>query len=274
MPLFVFVSGYFSTKSNRTTQERVVSILKIYLLAQFFYFIVNKIIFENSSSEFQIFSPNWTMWYFLSLMCWYIISDFIKKKKIWFILSILISLYIGFDESVGAYASISRTFFFLPYFIAGMSFKKEFIEKLSKYKYTLAMLSLVFLVILYFLSDDIQVDLLFQYTRYLTYFDRPSFPFFIRIFHYIGSFILGAFIISAIPKRKTKLSKVGEISIVLFLSHSFIIKILYKYSFVNYSTPLKVLISELTILLITILVSLLYVYIKPLIKKTISELRF
>lgn len=273
MPLFSFISGYFNNKSTRTTQENVVGILKIYLFSQILYYIINILIFENSSYNLEFFSPAWTMWYFLSLMSWYIISDFIKNKKRWLLISILISLYIGFDSSVSSYASISRTFFFLPYFIAGMCFKEDYFEKLKHYRYKLAIISFVFIFILYVLSDSIPIELLFEYTKYSTYFDNLLFPFSIRIFHYICSILVGAFIISVASKEKTILSFLGKSSVVLYVCHGLIIRILHKYSFLNYSTPLNILVSELTIIIITILFSLLYVYLIPIIKNITLKLR-
>ena len=198
MPLFTFVSGYFCTKSKRTTQEKVMKIFKIYLGVQIFYFFLNRFVFK-SSLTLEFFTPQWTMWYLLSLIFWYILSDYIKDKKKWLILSLIVSLAIGFDDSVGSYASVSRTFFFLPYFVAGMMFKKEYLEKLKKYRIHLLLSSIAVLFFLYLLKDDTMLELLFEYTKYGFYYDNRLFPFFIRIFHYIGSFILGGLILSYIP---------------------------------------------------------------------------
>jgi len=260
-------------KSNRTTQEKVISILKIYLISQLFYFIINKVFFEETSIKLEFFMPAWTMWYFLSLICWYIISDYIKNKKLWILISILISLFIGFDSSVGGFASISRTFFFLPFFIAGMCFKEDYFEKLRRYKYALAMLSVVFIVFLYLISDVMPVELLFEYTQYLTNFGSSLSPFLVRIFHYISSMVVGAFLISVTSKSKTILSILGRYSVVLYVCHSLIIKVLYKYAYINYSTPFNVLVSELTIIFIVILVSLLYINIISIIKNITSKLK-
>ena len=49
MPLFTFISGYFSEKSSRSTQEKVSSIFKIYVGMQIFYFVLEHFYFENDS---------------------------------------------------------------------------------------------------------------------------------------------------------------------------------------------------------------------------------
>lgn len=265
MPLFTFVSGYFCTKSKRTTQEKVIKIFKIYLGAQIFYFLLNKFVF-SSSLTLEFFTPQWTMWYLLSLIFWYILSDYIKDKKKWLILSLIVSLAIGFDDSVGSYASVSRTFFFLPYFVAGMMFKKEYLEKLKKYKIHLLLSSIVVLFVLYLLKDGTMLELLFEYTKYGFYYDNRLFPFFIRIFHYIGSFILGGLILSFIPSKATKLHTIGQNSLIMYICHGAVIKFLYITPLVNYSTPFRVVLSEITILLVLFIITLGYVKAKSIYK--------
>lgn len=265
MPLFTFVSGYFCTKSKRTTQEKVIKIFKIYLGVQIFYFLLNKFVF-SSSLTLEFFTPQWTMWYLLSLIFWYILSDYIKDKKKWLILSLIVSLAIGFDDSVGSYASVSRTFFFLPYFVAGMMFKKEYLEKLKKYKIHLLLSSIVVLFVLYLLKDGTMLELLFEYTKYGFYYDNRLFPFFIRIFHYIGSFILGGLILSFIPSKATKLHTIGQNSLIMYVCHGAVIKLLYITPLVNYSTPFRVVLSEITILLVLFIITLGYVKAKSIYK--------
>ena len=265
MPLFTFVSGYFCTKSKRTTQEKVIKIFKIYLGVQIFYFLLNKFVF-SSSLTLEFFTPQWTMWYLLSLIFWYILSDYIKDKKKWLILSLIVSLAIGFDDSVGSYASVSRTFFFLPYFVAGMMFKKEYLEKLKNYRIHLLLSSIVVLFVLYLLKDGTMIELLFEYTKYGFYYDNRLFPFFIRIFHYIGSFILGGLILSFIPSKATKLHTIGQNSLIMYICHGAVIKLLYITPLVNYSTPFRVVLSEITILLVLFIITLGYVKAKSIYK--------
>ena len=255
MPLFTFVSGYFCTKSKRTTQEKVIKIFKIYLCVQIFYYLLNRFVF-SSSLTLEFFTPQWTMWYLLSLIFWYILSDYIKDKKKWLILSLIVSLAIGFDDSVGSYASVSRTFFFLPYFVVGMMFKKEYLEKLKKYRIHLLLSSIVVLFVLYLLKDQTMLELLFEYTKYEFYYDNRLFPFFIRIFHYVGSFVLGGLILSYTPSKVTKLHTIGQYSLIMYIFHGAVIKLIYITPLVNYSTPFRVVLSEITILLVLFIITL------------------
>lgn len=270
MPLFTFVSGYFCKKSKRTTQEKVIKIFKVYVGAQIFYTLFEQIVFRNEYIKLEFFSPRWTLWYLLSLMSWYILSDFIKDKKRWLIVSICLALYIGMDYGVGSYASISRTFFFLPFFIAGMIFEKRHIEYLkSKIKYILV--AALFIVgILFYIRKRVPLELFFEYSRYTSLFGSAMFPFIMRVFHYIGGFLISFIILAIMTPKKTALSKIGENSLVLYVLHSGVTKILCKFSFIKYSTPLYICFSETAIIATTIALSFGYVALKKKIKNYID----
>ena len=257
MPMFAFISGYFNNKSSRTTQEKVVDTFKIYVFAQVFYFALNRIL-GDKTMKLQIFTTQWTMWYFLSLTCFYIISDYIKDKRKWFIFSIIASISIGFDYSVGSYGSISRTFFFLPFFIAGMNFKDKYMESIKKYKYIFICISILCLGFLYIISEHTPVELLFEYSRYTSEFNSAAFPLFMRIFHYISGFSVSAVILLLIPKRKTILSFIGQNSIIMYLTDAAVIKILNKYKIISYSSFSNIIISEIVILSICISITFFY----------------
>lgn len=271
MPLFAFVSGYFCKKSRRTTTEKVIEIFKLYIGVQIFYFFFERFI-GNSYVRLEFLSPKWTMWYLLSLIFWYVISDYIKNKKKWFIASIIIALLIGMDRSVGVYISTSRTFFFLPFFIAGLAFNKEsYLVKIRKHKFKLVALSAIILSILYLLADSTPLELLFEYSTYTEYFDRIYFPLFIRGLHYLGAFIIGATIMAFVPEKKTPISIIGENSLIMYVTHGAVVKYLYKQPWVRYNTPLNVFLSEVVILGTVIAITLTYSHLKKKRKTKTSE---
>ncbi|MGL4850855.1 MAG: acyltransferase family protein [Clostridium sp.] len=246
MPLFTFVSGYFSKKSKRTTREKVVHTLKIYVFIQIFYVIFTNLLLNGSYTVTLVF-PQWTFWYLLTLMWLYIIEDYIKNKKLWLICSILLSLLIGFDTSIGTTGSFSRTFFFLPFFIAGLMFEKKHIEILKAKRTLLLISSVIILWILYTFNYLIPIDMLFEYTNYKYFTDFTLFPLCIRIFHYIGAFIIGAFVLSIIPKKRYYISEIGRNSLYMYLVHAFTIYIIFPILYFN-TVPQIILASIVTVL--------------------------
>lgn len=269
MPVFTFVSGYFSKRSKRTTIQKVKHIFTIYVLAQILYVAYYNYILHGEL-DFTLLATQWTFWYLLSLTAWYIISDYIKNEKLWFIGSIIFSLVIGFDTSVGSNGSFSRTFFFLPFFIAGMMFKREYIETIKKYRNYLLTGSIIILIILYFLQNYIPVDLLFEYTNYEHFIDLGLFPLFCRAFHYIGAFLIGGFLLSIIPQKRTPLSSLGKMSLYMYLFHGTVANTMLPY--LNFNTLFSCILSCVTVVLICIIISIGIQHLSKTIKEKNKEL--
>lgn len=269
MPLFTFISGYFCKKSKRSTVNKVFDTAKIYFFAQTFYFIFNRYILNRTSVKFQLLYPSWTLWYLLALTVWYVISDHIKNYKKAFILSVAASLIIGFDGSIGTYASASRIFFFLPFFIAGMAFNKEqFLEKYKKYAVHFGILTSVVLLILFFIREFTSVEYFFEYTSYTYYTDSALYPFILRVFHYIGGFIICGFLLIVFTDKKTFLTWFGKNSLILYISHAAVIHLLTLRPILKYGSWLQLILSESFIIavlfVLAIIIKKVTAYIKSL----------
>lgn len=272
MPLFAFISGYFYKNSRRNVKEMITKTISLYFFFQIFYYFFDKLLFKSPGIDIQLFYPRWTLWYLLTLTFLYIICSFISNKKIWFIVSLIISIIIGYDTSVGTHISLSRTFFFLPIFILGMIFKEEYINIIKKYlKYLIPCLFII-IIILFSIRNKVTVDVFFEYTYYEFHNDNANISMLLRIFHYLSAFIIGSILLALTPKKKTFLSYLGKNSLLLYLAHSGITKLLFKLSLLKYDTPFKIVTSELKVVISTILVSFLYLKIKPIIKKTIKSI--
>lgn len=269
MPMFAFVSGYFSKISKRSTKERVIDTTKLYLSAQIFYTFFNFLILKKSSVRLELLMPQWTLWYLLSMIFWYIISDYILDYKKWLMGSVCLSLIIGLDGSIGTIASVSRTVFFLPFFIIGRTFKEDYIEKLKKHKSKFVILTIVVLISLIKLSDETPIELLFEYTNYTWYFEKPWFPMFIRVFHYISSIIIGGFILTVIPIKITNITILGKNSLIMYISHSGIVQLLLDFDIIKYNSLFSIIISTIIVILTVIIFTLIIVNVR-LIKRKVS----
>ena len=215
--------------------------------------------------------PQWTLWYLLSMICWYIISDYVGNYKKWIIWSTIIAMVAGLDSSIGTTASASRTLFFLPFFIAGMAFKEEYIYILKKNKIKISIGLIVTIVILWCLNEETPVELLFEYTKYTWYFDRPWFPMFLRAFHYISAIIVGMAIFTFMPRDMKKMAKVGRYSLIMYLTHSGIIQILISFKFLKYNSLLEVVLSTIIIIVTVVGVTFSYVYIRDKMNEKITK---
>ncbi|MGL5379295.1 acyltransferase family protein [Clostridium sp.] len=262
MPLFTFVSGYFNKLSKRTTKEKVIDTVKLYLYAQVFYTFFNFLILGRWHISFQLLMPQWTLWYLLSMVFWYIIADYIKDYKKWIIGSILVSLLIGLDSSVGTIGSVSRTLFFLPFFILGMAFEKEHLNIIRKNKVRILACSILTVLILFLLNNSTPIELFFQYAKYTWYFEKPWFPMFMRLFHYISAIVVGSAIMAYMPKKKTIITEIGKYSLIMYLVHSGVSEILISYNILRYTSLITTVISTVIIVVIVVFITLYYVKYK------------
>lgn len=272
MPLFTFVSGYFARRSNRSTQEKVTSTIKIYIIAQIAYTLFYKFIINVDDIKLKILYPHWTLWYLLSLTCWYIIADYIKDSKKWIIGSIIASLLIGLDTTVGGFVSISRTVFFLPFFIAGYSMDKQCIDKIMTKKRIIFIVCFIILGISYVLKHEIPVDALYEYCDYKWHFEITTQGLIIRIFHYIAAFITGAGVMALTSKNKTFWAFYGRNSLIVYLIHAAVIKVVSDFKIVNVYDKTSAFIYTIVVLAIVALITHLYVKINEKIKDRQIEL--
>src|SRR5665648_805103 len=101
MPLFIFISGYFSKNVDKCRNNAVKQLL--------IPFIVFNIIWYASVGNFKfpLYSAGWTLWYILSLFFWrFFLKNIIKIK--WILgLSIVLGLLVGIVDKYGSVLSFS-----------------------------------------------------------------------------------------------------------------------------------------------------------------------
>ena len=159
MPVFIFVSGYFSKKSDSDEYYRktISNCLIPYLLFDFIYGLFE---FNGSvwGSAAAILYPRWTLWFLLSLFMWRIMVKPVSLIRGAFWLSVLFSLFVGFTE-MGVFMSLSRTFGFFPFFLAGYLIPEQYIEKVRKMNKWNAAFALAFAVGSLFVIQSLEVDI-------------------------------------------------------------------------------------------------------------------
>lgn len=125
MPLFVFVSGYFSKKRCLTeTIHKNLHILKVFVIFQVFNLLLKYIILSHNPSLSDIITPGFALWYLLAIFYWRVLLSLIKdtnREMIFLICTIIISIVTGFLP-IGGQFGFQRTMSFLPFFYLGVLF--------------------------------------------------------------------------------------------------------------------------------------------------------
>ncbi len=218
MPLFIFISGYFSQK-----EDKYQVLIRNYLLP---YFIFNTI-WMLLHGRLNILTPLYVFWYLLSLFLWKVFAKYLIKIRGILLLSILLSLYIGCFVEADRFLSISRTISFLPFFIAGVLCKQTYLAYIRQVKKCYSIVALI-------IATAIVVSI----------YKYQVIP--IKMFEYIQSYeatkvgdvegilmrgmlilLAGLFsfaIVNLVPIKLTKITRIGQYTITIYLLHVFIIK--------------------------------------------------
>ena len=127
MPLFVFVSGYFSTTSGIKVKHQVIRLLETYIVCQLIsiYYLY---IIQEPISILTFLNPYCLYWYLWCLILWKILLYFIGErfdniKCLLIIVSITIGLLSGYFP-FRAFA-VNRFFSLMPFFLTGYYIKKK-----------------------------------------------------------------------------------------------------------------------------------------------------
>ncbi len=244
MPLFAFISGYFSKKAGTKNLDNLLFKFIIYqiLFAILFssvslynngYEIIKAINVENLTI-FQaigyILSPIWLLWYLISLISWRLLLLVFSKDKRYIILAFILGILIVFLPINEYVLSLQRTFGLFPFFLIGFYVSEKEIKEY------LAIDNRIYMIVILMLTTYIFYQLTFykmdyEYFYYLNNYLSLNINFvegvFLRCLTYIYSLLLMAIVLLVVPERKTIFSYIGINSFSVYILHAVVYVILY-----------------------------------------------
>ena len=241
MPGFAFVSGYFSKKNDGRIFEKVLSKQIIPLVVFQCMFEIFSILFSHhfTGATFSL-TPYWTLWYLLSLAFWRIFFQLLHRVKFIFIISVILALGVGTVTSIGYPLSISRTIVLFPLFLLGNVFKEnEILEKLKKSRFfpILIAISLAILVGAFIYVWKMRLP----NGIYLNSYNYKSCGFgwkkggLLRLINLTLAFLCIMAIIVLTPQKQFFASEIGRNSMIPYIVHGFLLKILLIHRFHFYT---------------------------------------
>jgi fucose 4-O-acetylase-like acetyltransferase len=134
MPLFIFISGYFSRKKDKELWPSIWKLLEPLIVFQTVA-IITKLINGGETSFRDILTPWYVLWYLLSLIYWRLMlqvipESILRNAKLILPTAFGISILTGFLP-IDNFLSLHRTFAFMPFFFLGycMRGKNLFLPK-------------------------------------------------------------------------------------------------------------------------------------------------
>lgn len=157
MPAFILISGHFSRKikSKADLKKIAKTLILPYVIFQLIYSLYYKSIFGDGV-EVEFFEPRYALWFLLSMVMWKLMLLVFGGHKAMVLVSIVVSLLVGYMSEVNEWLTLSRTFFFFPFFLIGYYLNRENFAKMkNKWNVRVASTLAVMLVLLVYLYGDV-----------------------------------------------------------------------------------------------------------------------
>ncbi|GAB7569004.1 MULTISPECIES: acyltransferase family protein [Gemella] len=232
IPLFIFISGYFYKNKNITGKA-------IFFISIGFAYKICSAIIERFlgtiNVEFNLLWDGGISWFMFAIAVYLITTKVLENQNIKFIFvfSILLALFVGYDQSIGDFLYLSRIIVFFPFYLIGVLLKKFDIVEFRKNNNQYIILGIIILAVwlgICFFKVDTFYGLRYLFTGRNSYFPKiMSIAPIIRLGCYVVSFIVGAAIVMVIPNNKIPIiSDMGRNSINVYFWHMNVYYILNK----------------------------------------------
>ena len=261
MPLFVFLSGYFSKKYNDISSfwRSSGKILETCLIFQLLSISIECFFYNKQFSLFALLRPRLAVWYLFSLFWWKCLLQISiplieRNLKVALFVCVCVGLIAGFVP-IGAPLSFQRTFSMLPYFILGYYAKSKGIEIKKHFPNFLGGIMGLFVFFIFFLILNKNLkSILYGLYPYRTI----EFCLY-RFVWYIIAILLSFCFLICVNRIKCNnlLLYIGRNTLFIYVWHIFFIRIL-KYLVPHFELPNSfsfVLIYSVTIFVVVVLLS-------------------
>lgn len=229
MPLFVFISGYFS-KKTKGIHDSVNTLLIPYIIFNLIWYTA--VYLKTGDAMFSVINPGWTLWYLISLFFWRIILPYIINIKhiVW--ISFALGLIIGVLPIDSTILSFSRTVVYMPFFLLGVFATEKDLDKIKKYKKIIPSILLigVLLATMYIsFYTDVSHKFLYNSNSYEAVNLTIIRGVILRVFSYLGAMSLIFSSINIVTRKKQFYSYIGKATMPVYLLHIYLVILVYAF---------------------------------------------
>ena len=221
MPLFIFISGYFSKIASDTNIKALKNVFIPFLIFNTLWILSIFLIYGNLSKTMYII-PGYGLWYLLSLFFWRTFLPAADRIKYVFWFSILLALFIGTIDFTENLLAISRTLCFFPVFLFGYYFK-DLKEKFTFNKYLSAgiFVTLIATVTLLFVPKTIEILML--RASYTNMHMGNLEGIILRLIAIFVGIICCILLFNIMTSKETFLTKIGRNSLAIYVLHLYFV---------------------------------------------------
>ncbi len=245
MPLFIFVSGYFSgnaAKSKKRTAQRVFLFLTLYLFYKIGIYISNSLV--AGKATFRLLTESGPPWYLFAMAVYSIVLYFIKDigaeygissvlRNPVLIISVIFALTAGLDSEIGDFLMLSRIIVYFPFFYFGYLLRniniKEKIKKICPAPAAVIALIAIFIIAFVFIDDVYIMRAMFTGRHpYSKLGGLSDYGALFRLAAYAVSALMSFLILAAIPEKTPfrPITLAGKSSLQIYLYHRVVLYLL------------------------------------------------
>ncbi len=117
MPLFVFLSGLFARDrlEGRDYRKIVWTLIAPLAVFQLAYIGAGRL---AGWYDYSLFTPYWLLWFIASMVVWRLVLPLFASPA-GLAAAVAVAVAAGYDDGIGYALSLSRTLYFLPFFVLG-----------------------------------------------------------------------------------------------------------------------------------------------------------
>ena len=232
MPVFVFISGYFSKNIEKCRDQAIQNFLIPYVTFSVLMYGFNILItFEAGAiPSFSIMRPSWGLWYLLAMFLWRMLLKDLVRIRFILPLCIVASLLTGMSREFTSYLTIGRVVSLMVFFVLGYYCNYEWVKKIRKIPKIVGALAVA---VTYGIS--VIMVYIFEIEREFIYM-KKGYPegedlkgMLVRLAVYIGAFLMIFAILNLASDKKRWYSYMGGNSICAYVFHLFIIILIENY---------------------------------------------
>lgn len=229
IPLFIFVSGYFTKNITWEKYKRgLLALIVTYFLFQFIYSLDTIMQGKFNLLNFLV-EPKGLMWYIMALILWRGFFSLLPRFKYEFpvmlTLSLAASIIIGFKITTVVFEGL-RVISFFPYFVLGYYCNPEIIKKIRSWNgfIPLFILILGFIATYDYMPNMFRLSLYGTFSYKLLFKEAPIIGMYYRLISFPLALFFGAMVINLASEG---FARWGKKTVYIYLLHPIIMFTVY-----------------------------------------------
>lgn len=249
MPLFLYISGYFSKNVARGAQTAYEALILPAIPFELAYFFLHWV--TNADNFYPFLTPIFAYWYLFVLFGYRVLLPYMVKLRAILPISLLLALGVGFNTQIGEYMTLSRFFCLLPCFLLGYYTDSQVMDRMrhanGKLAFLLGLAGVVSLLVVW--NGDL-IPLQFTLADpYESVYGLAG-----RLFQFSLAILFSLALIRFTPTKESFLTRIGRRTLQIYFLHFYLISVL---EMVNPFTQMPLLNAVLMLVIPAVLTALL-----------------